>query len=122
MRKLNYAARRVLIVASGSLLEEGMGSLLKRADDLQVSDIAYTDDTTFLQDLSDIRPDVILLNETGALDSVRILELLKGLPTLATLRVIVVRSDDNMIDVYERRRVATTQSADLIATVRRGKE
>src|SRR3972149_5039421 len=97
--------QRVLVVESGSLLDEGVASLLAQESDLHVSGIAYANDTAFLQDISDARPDVILLNEAGPLDSVRILELLKSIPTLASLRVIVVRLDDNVIDMYEKQSV-----------------
>ena len=112
--------RRVLVIESGSLLDEGVESLLVHETDLQVSGISYADDDTFLHDVSDARPDVILLNEAGPLDSARIFELLKNLPGLATLRIIVVRPDDNTIDLYERQRVEAIQSNDLLALIRRG--
>jgi hypothetical protein len=114
--------QRVLIVAGGSLLEEGVGSLLKQELDLHVSDVVYRDDSTFLQDVADARPDTILLNAEGPLDSRRILELLANVPTLAALRVIVVRPDDNTIDIYERQRIIATRSADLLALIRLGRE
>ena len=111
---------RVLVVESGSLLDEGVESLLIRETDMQVSGISYADDATFLQDVTHARPDVILLNEDGPLDSARIFELLRDLPGLASLRVIIVRPDDNAIDLYERKQVIATQSDDLLALIRRG--
>ena len=110
--------QHVLVVENGSLLDEGVERLLSHETDFLVSGITYADETAFLQDVSDKRPDVILLNEAGPLDSVQIFELLKNLPTIATLRVIIVRPDDNAIDVYDRQRVIATQSRDLIGLVR----
>jgi DNA-binding NarL/FixJ family response regulator len=117
--KARKITHRILVVESESLFGDAVASLLREAHDLQVRDVAYTDDTAFLRDVSDLRPDAILLNEKGPLDSRRILELLANIPTLASLRVIVVRPDDNMIDVYERQRVTAHQGADLLALVRR---
>lgn len=109
----------VLFVESGSLLDQGMESLLGREGDIQISGITYSDDDAFLRQISDLRPDVILTNAEGPLNSIQILELLEANPTLTTLKVIMVRPDDNVIDVYERQQVTARRSADLIALIRR---
>jgi DNA-binding NarL/FixJ family response regulator len=108
----------VLVVEGGSLLEEGMEALLSREPDMQVIGIPFASETSFLQDVADMRPDVILMNEAGPLTSQRILELLKNLPTLAALRVITVRPQDNTIDLYERQRVVVTEVDDLLSLIR----
>jgi DNA-binding NarL/FixJ family response regulator len=113
---------RVLVVESGLLLDEGVESLLGQELDLQVSGITYADDASFLDDVSTLRPDVILLNEAGPLDSLRILELLENIPTLASLRVVTVRRDDNTIDMYERKRVVATHSSDFFDLIRSGND
>ena len=109
---------RVLVVETGTLLDEGVESLLSQETDLQVSGICYADDVSFLEDVSQARPDVILLNEDGPLDSVRIFELLNSLPGLASLRLIIVRPDDNTIDMYEKKQVVATHSDDLLHLIR----
>ncbi len=116
-----HITQRIVIVGSGSVLEQGVENLLGQEPDLQVSGVAYADDATFLEDVSHMRPDVILLNAAGPLDSMRIFELLKDHPGLASLRVIVVRPDDNTIEEYERRSLTATRSADLVAVIRRTK-
>jgi hypothetical protein len=109
----------VLVLESGSsLLEEGVASILKGEFDLQVSGLAFTDEPAFVEQVAHLRPDVILMNAPGLLDSARIVELLKDLPTLATLRVICVRPNDNTIDVYERRQITAVD--DLFTLIRRG--
>ena len=121
MKKQNKpTVPRVLMVKCGSLLDEGVESLLLQEADLQVTGITYSDEIAFLQDVSHARPGAILLNEAGPLDSVRIFELLKDLPALATLRVIIIRPDDNTIDVYEKRRIIVARSGDLLALIRSG--
>ena len=102
----------------GSIFDDGIVSLLAEETDLQVSGMTFTTEATFLQDVSQARPDVILLDEGRPLDSQRILELLRAIPTLATLQVIVARPDDNTIDVYEKRSLVLTQRDDLLALIR----
>ena len=111
------AKRRVLIVGIGSLLEEGVERLLAAEADLQVSDMTFTEEATFVQDVLRKRPDVILFHEAGPLTEDRIFELLRAIPTTETLRVIILRSSDNAIDLYEKRRVSPTQNSDLLALV-----
>lgn len=122
------SVQRVFVVGTGSFFEQGVASLLSFGTDLHVSGVTYTDDDSFLEDVAENRPDVILLNEAGPLNSARILELLSA-TRLASLRVIVVRPDSNAIDVYERpsliaatmvyerQRIIATTSDDLIELV-----
>jgi chemotaxis response regulator CheB len=110
--------RRVLVVESGSLVEEGIESLLVREPDMHVIGIPFVGETAFLQEVADMRPDVILLNESGPLTSERILELLKRLPTLASLRVIMVRPGDNIINVYEHQQIVAAKVGDLLNLIR----
>jgi hypothetical protein len=48
--------------------------------------------------------------------------LLADNPHIAAFRIIVVRPDDNTIDIYERQRITATRSADLVALIRRGRD
>lgn len=117
-RKQTDPMRRVLIIEGGSLLEEGMGALLAREPDLHVKGVSFADETTFLQDVAAMRPDVILMNESGPLTSERMLDLLKRVPALAGMRVILVRSQDNTINMYEHQQVVATKVDDLLNLVR----
>lgn len=110
--------RRVIIVGMGFVLEDGLESLLAAEPDLQVSDLTFTEERTFVQDVLRLHPDVILFHEAGLLTSARIFELLRAIPTTETLRVIILRSANSAIDLYEKRRVSAPQSKDLLALVR----
>ena len=111
--------RRVLIVQSGSVLDEGVENLLMREADLEVSGRNYADEAAFVQDVVRTQPDAVVLNEAGPLNLARIMELLNDCPTLETVRVVIVRLDDNTIDVFERQRVIATQVGDLVRLIRR---
>jgi DNA-binding NarL/FixJ family response regulator len=116
--EIAMSKRRVLIVGMGFVLEEGLEVLLAAHTDLQVSEMIFTAEETFVQDVLRERPDVILFHEAGALTQERIFELLRAVPTEETLRVIILRSSDSAMDIYEMRRVTATQSNDLLALVR----
>ena len=117
-RKRSNPKRCVLVVEGGSMFEEGVETLLLREPDLQVIGAPFAGEAAFLEDVSDLRPDVILMSESGPLSSERILELLKDLPMLASLRVIMLRSDDDTLHVYEHRRVDAAQVDDLLDLIR----
>ena len=94
--------QRVFVVGrSGSVFEEGIAHLLLSRTDWQVFRVTYSDDDSFLEEVVQDRPDVILVNETVLPDVARTLELLSAMPS-ADLRVIVMRPNDNAIDVYAR--------------------
>ena len=110
--------QRVLIVGMGFLLEQGVESLLAAEPDLQVSDITFSEEETFVQDVVRTRPDVILFHAVGPLTEGRIFELLRAIPTMETLRVIILHSSESTIELYEKRRINPTQSSDLLTLVR----
>ena len=113
----NKPRRRVLVVGFGSLLEQGVQSLLAQEPEVQVWEVKYTDEVAFLLDVVQTRPDVILFHETGALDSDRIFDLLRAIPTRETLRVIILRSSSPVIDVYEKRTIAATGARHFLSLV-----
>jgi hypothetical protein len=99
----NLPPRRVLIVGNDLLFEEGLTKLLTTGTSLSVTGAKYIDeDTAFLEDVLQQRPDVILLNEESkTLEPARVLELLLSIPSLAGWRIIIVRPNNNAIDVYD---------------------
>jgi siroheme synthase (precorrin-2 oxidase/ferrochelatase) len=116
-KKLNHGARRVLIVGTGSIFEQGVESLLAREANVQVSEITHTQEDAFIQDVLRVQPDVIVFHEIGAFNSDRIFELLKALPEMDTLRVIILRSANSAIDLYEKRTLSAAQAQDFVNLV-----
>ena len=80
------------------------------------------DKTLLFQEVSHLSPPTILVRGDGSWESARFCELAGALPTLTSLRVIVVHPDDNVIEVYERQRIIASQADDLIAIIKRGDE
>ena len=118
MPSSSQPSRRVLLIGDSSLLKEGVASLLMAELNLEVSDVTYTDDTTFVQDILRVRPEVVVLKETPALDLARFFQLLRDVPFEEALRVIVVHVEDKALDVYEKKRVIPKRSQDLVRLIR----
>jgi len=108
-------ARRVLIVQSGSLFDEGLESMLTRQTDFQVIGVHYSDDARFLLTMQREHPDVILLFEDGPLEARRVLDLLEAAP----LRVITLSASRASLELYERQVIPTAHIQDLFAFIRR---
>lgn len=123
--------QRVFVVGEGSLFDEGVTQLLAQETNLLVSRATYSDDPAFLNQIESDRPDVILVCESGSLDSARILALVSSHPKTRGLPVVVTRLDNNMLNVYARpvvvdgkmyskpRRIIARTGNDLINNLRR---
>lgn len=119
MLHLNLPSRRVFIVGDNSLFDEGISHLLTFETNLQISDSEYNDDSSFLENIMQNQPDVIVLTESASIDSAHILELLFSTPSLTALYVIIIRLSNNMVDVYEMpKRFVITKRDEFVAVVR----
>ena len=109
-------ARRVLVIHTGRMLEEGLEMLLARYARFQVSRISFQpeDETDFVQAVSTVHPDVIVLNGDSSLDFSQMIKLLGEALGSAPFMVITVWTDSNYIDIYERRNVLLTDSQDFL--------
>jgi len=128
----NFTQQHVFVVGDGSLFDEGVMSLLTPETDLLVSHVTYSDDAVFLNIISSRdQPDVILVCESGSLDTPRILGLVSSHPVMKELPIVVVRLDNSVVDVYESpisvagkmacepQRIIARTGDDLIDTLRR---
>jgi DNA-binding NarL/FixJ family response regulator len=95
------SSQRVFIVGDKSLFDEGLSNLLTFETNLLISGSGYNDESTFLRDVAQAQPHVVILNESAPLNPARLLDLLISIPSLAGWRVIIVRLNNNTIDVYD---------------------
>ena len=113
---LNKKVRRsrwVLLVASQSVLDEGVLALLDRKPDLSAAISTFVDDDSFLDEVAAICPGVILLNEEGPLRLPDILSLIRQCPALARTRVITYGVENQAVQVYDHQRVVVVESKDF---------
>lgn len=106
---------RIYIVYHHALFAQGIRSLLRGRRTMQVIGME-SDPAKALEAVVSLRPEVIIVEESDA-----------GIqsPTLAAIlqrhpegRVVALDLDHNFATVYDRRRVMTTQPADLVRTIR----
>jgi hypothetical protein len=109
--------RRILVVNNGSLLDEGVTSLLASQAGLQVSSIGFENEAALARDIARIHPDVIVLSQSGLMEPERFLESLDNIPDPNGLRLIVIHPSENTLDVYYRQQSASAHSEDFIALV-----
>ena len=90
----------VCIVGDGSLFHEVIEQLVTERTNLLVSSAIYSDDLAFLKPIASCPLDVILVCELGSLNSKHILNsVLASIPVIG-LRIVIVRLDAPVIDVY----------------------
>lgn len=116
--KMETRLWRVLIIGTGSLLEQAVESLLSSQPDIRVSEVVFAREDTMIQAVLNMHPDVIVFHENGLLNSDRIFDLLRALPEMETLRVIILRSSNATMDFYEKRTVNAVRTEDFINLVR----
>lgn len=115
----NLPTRRICIVGDASLFDEGLSHLLNFETSLQISGSEYNDDDSFLEDIIQSQPDVIVLTDSEAINAKHIRELLFSTLSLTALYVIIIRLSNNIVDVYEMpKRFVITKRDDLVAVVR----
>ncbi len=92
----------VCIVGDGSLFHEVIEQLVTERTNLLVSSAIYSDDLAFLNSIASRPLDVILVCESGSLNSKHILNSILASLTVTGLRIIIVHFDASVIDVYSR--------------------
>ena len=92
----------VCIVGDGSLFHEVIEQLVTERTNLLVSSAIYSDDLAFLKPIASRPLDVILVCELGSLNSKHILNSVLASIPVTGLRIVIVRLDAPVIDVYAR--------------------
>ena len=106
---------RVMVVGVGTLLDYGVTTLLTGESDLLVAGVAYRGDVDFILNLTELRPDVIVVCESDDFRATQITDLLSRYGVMPNGKVIVARSDSNELDIWER--VTISHRNDLLAVI-----
>lgn len=93
---------RIFIVGDGSLFDEGLAKMVRFSTSLRVSHIVYSNEVAFLNLIKRDQPDMILLCESGALDTEQILDSISINVLMIGLCIFVVHLGNYTIDAYER--------------------
>jgi hypothetical protein len=98
----SYPSGRIFVLGDGTLLDEGISSMLILHSQLSVTRILYTDDNTLYDRVNFEHPYAIFINEFDALDTERVVRLIFSVPLAFVRYVIVVHIENSKLDVYDR--------------------
>ena len=107
---------RVLIIGSGTLLDEGMTGLLQAETDFQVFSITYRTEDDLIQRIAQLQPEVIVISETNDLRGYQIIDAIYRQIPLPNFRIILVQPDSNTMRVCDF--VTASHSEDLLRLIR----
>ncbi len=106
----------VLIIENQMLLGAGVQILLAGEADLEVIGISPSSQERLAQEVSRLRPDVIVLDETSRLAGpTKLLSLLKDSPKL---RIVVISANHNLVRIYNKRETQLRRATDLFDILR----
>ena len=101
---LNF--KRVLVVDNESIMGAGLEKLLSREPLVEVVGINTEDEMSLVQNISRLLPDIIILIlESQSVTPIRLLELLND---LGNLRIVLLSTDSNFCEVYDKKKMSTT--------------
>ena len=110
------AMRRVLIIGSQTLLDEGVTGLLQAETDLQVSRVTYRTEDDVIHSIEQLQPEVIVIGETDDLSGCQIVDAIFRQIALPNFRIILVQPDSNTMRVCDF--VTASHSRDLLRLIR----
>ncbi len=107
---------RVLIVENQLLLGAGLQKLLSDQADLEVIGISPCSQLKLVQEIRQIQPDVVFLdNDSHLTDAIDLLNFLEKIPRL---RVIVVSADHDRVQIYNKHQIQLSHPTDLFKIIR----
>lgn len=124
--------QHIIIVGEGSLFDDAITHLLKERTDLLISQTVFSDEVAFRNLIRHYQPNMILMCESGSLDTGQVIDSISIDPIVMAICIFVIRLSNPVIDVYEkptlnagrisyRQRSITAETAnDLINILREG--
>ena len=98
----NSTPSDVLIIGEGSLFDEGIAALLQRSTSLAVLHVVYSDEPALMKVVQRAEPDVILVCQSGSLNTKRIVDSISINPLMLGLCIFVVRLSSPIVDIYQQ--------------------
>ena len=109
------AEKNILLLKSGQFIGEVIRSLFNPYDQLRVTEAAPTNCREMLQAVAQLKPEIIVLDDTVSDDYLTQLLSYMQQSSGKGMRVIVVNTNSNQVEVYEKQQIPVNQTADFIA-------
>ena len=107
------AEKRVLLVESGRFIGGVIQHLFSKNDQLRVIETAPASNRELLQAIREYKPEIVVLDDTLSCDFLA--HLLRFMRVSKNLRVLVVNTNSNSVEVYQKELVDYHQTADFFA-------
>ncbi|MCL4301464.1 MAG: hypothetical protein KJ077_37535 [Anaerolineae bacterium] len=108
--------QRVLIVDNELLLGAGLERLLSRTAGFHVVGVMGVDEETLIVAINHLQADVLIFDEASLLKIP--LKLLTTILDYPDLRIVVVNTEDNRAQIYDKQQLVITQFTDLVKVIR----
>lgn len=117
--KIEEKLTDVLVIGTGSLLDQAIVNLIMHEPGFHVA-TARDASCTLLGETERGCPDVILLCETEPIDQVRVCGVLEQIPIHESVRLIIIRRETNVLEVYDKQIIELNHNAnaDLITLIK----
>ena len=109
--------QRILVVIRGSLLDEGIFRLISSKSNLDVSTIDFEGEDVLVNDIVSRCPEVLVMGQTVSVKLEKLYTLLTSNPALSKLRMFIIHSNDNSVDIFSQQQHNLIPSGDFIALV-----
>jgi|GEM_PF-2554354 len=109
--------QHILFVHHGSLLDDGILRLVGSNSDLEVMKVDYTGDELLAREIAKNHPDIVMMSQerTGKLET--LFRFLTSSPALEKLRMIVFHTNDNSVDIYNKKQMRAIPSQEFLTIV-----
>ncbi len=104
--------KRVLLIESGKFIGGVFRSLFYNYEHLTVIGVKPSNERELLKSIQENRPQIIVMDDTL---TDYLTYLLNYMPGCEDLRVIVVHTDQNRVEVYQKQQINVSQTADFFA-------
>ena len=109
--------QRILVVNRGSLLDEGIFRLISSESNLDVSTIDFEGEDVLVNDVVSRCPEVLVMGQTVSVKLEKLYTLLTSNPALSKLRMFIIHSNDNSVDIFSQEKHNSIPVDDFIALV-----
>jgi chemotaxis response regulator CheB len=107
--------KTVLLIESGHFIGGVIRSLFTRCETLNVIEASPASSRELIQLVNQARPQVVVLDDTVRADYLS--HLLKYMRNSDGIRVVVVNTSSNQLEVYEKQQIPVRQTADFLAAL-----
>lgn len=107
----------VVVVNSGSLLDEGVVCLISSESSLDVSTVNFENEDVLVNDIISKNPEVVVMGQSGSIKIEKIYKMLTSFSNMTQLRMIIFHSNDNAVDIFSQQQLNSMRSDNFIQLI-----